>query len=1060
MNQKFLSRKGKLSSSLAGLLLVSSLAVQATPYATCLTNSGTSISFRLNESADNVKIISSSGAVTNELGPVAKGLTITNLAIVGIYKIEVTKNAGPGYLLGTVNQISDDANNFVKFVNQRGVAVNKNTNSPYFGRIYVGVGAPGTTAGRTVGDGIYVLNADQTDAVGQGDTPRTGGMNGGVGFDALAASGESPGRLFVGPDDNLYICDWSDANGGLCVTDANVATNAAATNVLFGLGGPTAVTNIHGSVSSVYVEGSLAGGNLTVYTQDEDLGSRNGVYAYNIGSGPLPYTSPESLVFNYGLAAQLTKITRGPNGYWYCSNRRADNASSSGLFVYSADGQTQLWASLGAWRTFTGNSSAFDILFGECRGFDVSPDGKYLASFRGNTNSVSIVPLENGVPNITNYVVMPTTPTTSIARDLTFDAVGNIYTVSSGQGVLRVYSKGGFSVVTSGSDGTFNVLSPSTTVKIESDTNIVFEAGATVATLTLTRTNDNADFSLPLTVNLGVSGTATRGSDYLLKTNSVTFTGNSVVIPAGVQTLAVSLVCSNDTTAELNETATISVVSSLGYTVGTPGIASVDIVDDEQPVVDLSVTAANAVMFEANSNDYVRLTLTRRGDTNAASYTVNLGYTPSPAVRNTDYVAPDSVTMDPGEVTKTFDISPIDDSLLEGNESFIVTVTSGSGYTPGVSVANPSITDDETPAATVLLSDDLNGDSSVNWTIRHAAGNGIDDYRINDQAVTFPTTAWDYNNDGIPPAPHGADTLGIKLTVNKDEGSAAGAAGINIYRDGVTFSNNYALRFDMYLLVNSGAGTTENAIFGINHSGNNTNWFRASGNGFTNSSYDGIWFLVGADGAALGQFNGGTGSGDYEMLGAGAPVQVGGIWGPPTLARANSSGFTAAFKNPPWGNVISTGPGVPSNLQGSSTPSWAQVEVDQIGNVITLKINNTSILSYTNNSGSQSGKIMLGYDDAFDSNTGVGAAAIYDNIRVVDLGRPTITSTTRAGTSTVLSFSWTLDDPTTAFTIQKATDVAGTYASVAATIVKTGPGTYQATITGESAGAAFYRVRR
>ena len=40
----------------------------ATPYASSLTNAGGIISFRLNESADNVYIISNAGATTNQLG--------------------------------------------------------------------------------------------------------------------------------------------------------------------------------------------------------------------------------------------------------------------------------------------------------------------------------------------------------------------------------------------------------------------------------------------------------------------------------------------------------------------------------------------------------------------------------------------------------------------------------------------------------------------------------------------------------------------------------------------------------------------------------------------------------------------------------------------------------------------------------------------------------------------------------------------------------------------------------------------------------------------------------
>lgn len=1061
MNQKSLNMSSRRLAMLAlGAAVVTSLSPQANarPYATSLTNSGTSISFRLNESADNVKIISGGGAVTNDLGPLPKGLTVTNLTIAGTFKVQVTKAAGPGYIQGIVNQVSDDTNNFVKFANQRGLVVNKNTNSPYFGRIYVAVSA-GTVAsnqfnlgGRTVTDGIYLLNADQTDAVGQGDTALHAGLNDGKGFDALAASAESPGRLFVGPDDSLYIADWSDANGGLSVTDANVATNAMATNVLFGLGGPTTVTNMHGSVSSVYVEGSLAGGNLVVYTQDEDLGSRNGVYRYDIGAGPLPYSQPETLAFTYGLGAQLTKITRGPDGKWYCSNRRADNASTTGVFVLSEDGSTQLWSSRDAWREFTGNPTAFDVPFAECRGFDVSPDGKYLASIRANTNSLSIVPMVDGIPVMANLVVMPTVPTTALGRDLAFDAVGNIYTVSSGQGLLRIYSPGGFSVVTTGSDGTLQMFVPQVDVSVAATDNAASELNTDTGDFTITRASQ--DISQPLVVRFSTDGTATNVTDYVLRTNNVTLTTNVVVIPAGEASVVVSLVAVDDSVAELSETASLVITPNPAYTViGQP--ATVTISDNETPSID--ITALQPTVFEGNTFDYARFQLTRRGDLNAGPITVELHNGGNTA----RYVSVANVNIDPGIVTQNFDVNPVNDSLLQGNGAITLAVTNGTGYTVGVITpsATATIVEDEVEPATVLFSDDFTGDPSTNWVIRFGSGNGVDDYRINEQVLTLPTTPYDYSVEGIPQAPNGNDTLGLKVTVNKDEGTPLGGSGINLYPIGKSFSGDFALRFDMYLLINTGAGTTEYALFGINHSGNETNWFRSTGNGFTNSAYDGLWVVLEADTAGLGTHNGNGVAGDYVLVSS-PSVNIGGIWGPSNLANRDASAFVDTFKTPPWG--VGGLAGAPANGQGSLTPSWAQVELSQVGNQVTLKINNTTIFTHTYNGTYKSGNIMLGYNDGHDSNTGIGAAVVYDNVRVVALTQPSITLTgaSRAGTTTVVNFTCTVDDPVSAFTVWKATTVTGTYNTAAATIVKVSPGVYQATLVGETDGAAFYRVSR
>src|SRR4051812_8703116 len=82
-----------VSSIAATLLLATATPTLATPYASDITNAAGVVSFRLNENADNVKVISSGGAVTNNLGPGVKGLTITNLGIgSGVIKVMVTRS--------------------------------------------------------------------------------------------------------------------------------------------------------------------------------------------------------------------------------------------------------------------------------------------------------------------------------------------------------------------------------------------------------------------------------------------------------------------------------------------------------------------------------------------------------------------------------------------------------------------------------------------------------------------------------------------------------------------------------------------------------------------------------------------------------------------------------------------------------------------------------------------------------------------------------------------------------------------------------------------------------
>ena len=190
--------------SLAACAAVSSIysaSVLATPYASGVSESAGVVTYRLNETADNVTIIRD--GVPESLGAIPAGVATFNRNGAANYKIVVSKNSGAGYknlaptstgtfTQGAVLQTSDDANNFVKFNSPRGIALDNDPSSPNFGRIYVGNSAAAATGGRTLGDGMYALNADLTDALGAGDTARTGGINWGL-------STNSPWHLGVGP---------------------------------------------------------------------------------------------------------------------------------------------------------------------------------------------------------------------------------------------------------------------------------------------------------------------------------------------------------------------------------------------------------------------------------------------------------------------------------------------------------------------------------------------------------------------------------------------------------------------------------------------------------------------------------------------------------------------------------------------------------------------------------------------------------------------------------------------------------------------------------------------
>ncbi|MGH8247030.1 MAG: hypothetical protein ACREUU_11445, partial [Gammaproteobacteria bacterium] len=193
-----LALTASLVATLAGVFLAP--AARAVPYASGVSNNAGTVSFLLNESAANVTVVFDGGASSSDLGPLPAGLHSFLLGAATSYSIEVSKSSGPGYLNGVTNRISSEVNVLTYFFAVRGVAVNRNPSSPNFGRVYVaeGVGGTSTVPGtRTVTDGIYVLKADLTDAVGQGDTARSGGLT----FSLATQNGNTPWKLEVGEDD-------------------------------------------------------------------------------------------------------------------------------------------------------------------------------------------------------------------------------------------------------------------------------------------------------------------------------------------------------------------------------------------------------------------------------------------------------------------------------------------------------------------------------------------------------------------------------------------------------------------------------------------------------------------------------------------------------------------------------------------------------------------------------------------------------------------------------------------------------------------------------------------
>jgi hypothetical protein len=1045
--KKLLPKSAMIARGLAAGLAIMSFAktADANPFASSLTNNAGIVSFRINQTTttnDLVQIISSGGTVTNVLQApgnniITRGLIVTNLGIApGTFQVRI-KHIGSGIIATNSPTLAFGA--------PRGIAANVNPASPYFGWIYA-ANSGSTTGGR--GQGIFEFGGDLNDVTGQGNTAKTGGY---TKFTA-ANAGSSPFGVSVASDDSVLVTDWTDSSGGLITLPPLLTSFSYTLKQLTGAAAaPVGSNNNHGSVVSAIIVGT--GANTKLYTVDEDYQRDpatgiatewNSLWQYNIGSSYTGVTSqpwsnaPDVKLmtpFINSFSGQNMKVQSG-NGYLYVNQRRS-NAGQYDVFIVDPSNPVDAnsYSGIGGffWDSQTESLAEgySDDVLRDANMIAVSPDGRYLAAIiaAGNSlvtapdgssaatvaNEIFVIPLTNGIPNLPARQIFKFGGAGN-GRDLTFDAADNVIIASSGLGYIQALDIGESTDATTGSDGTFNVVRPATQTSVATTTPLAYEQGSVPGVFTITRTPD--DLGNPLTVFYTITGSATATTDYTVGGGALITTTNCV-IAAGQTSTNITITPVDDTIPELTETVILTIKGSGGYSLGFPSFAQVAIVDNESP--QLSVLSLSTNIFQGNLNDYAAITLRRLGDTNVA---VNLDANSftfgGTAVSNVDYYLTNlPATIPAGVVDYTFRlISPgPNGATAVGSRSINLATVAGGGYTVTNGTATTTLTLKAVPPENILFSDNFETDTTgSNWNVFFASYlNGSTDYNL---VFGYDYTSGSVGNlSPIPAAPHSTsgDTKGVYMTVNKNAGISAG---LNLYLKNYTFGSNYALRFDMFLVQNSSSTTqskVEDAIFGINHSGTRTNWFRNQVSGTSSPGAptlsDGLWFDVGADGTG-----GGGANTDYGAWSGPTWTNGVGVIGPTNLINKLASTTRQIFKKPPFDAGPALG-GSMANTVINPTPTWVQVEVSQLGNLITWKVNNTVIFSYPNTNlvaGSYTnGTIMLGYTDPWDdlgnsSATSGEAGVIYDNVRVVSILPPTIIGgpsniVASAGTATNLS---------------------------------------------------------
>jgi hypothetical protein len=181
-----------------------------------------------------------------------------------------------------------------------------------------------------------------------------------------------------------------------------------------------------------------------------------------------------------------------------------------------------------------------------------------------------------------------------------------------------------------------------------------------------------------------------------------------VTFVAGSSTVTKTVNVLNDTGVETNETVVLTLAPGTAYVIGSPSNATVTIQDDDATV---TVTATDPLAGEPGTGHSTgTFTFTRTGFTGGA-LTVNftVGGT---ATSGSDYTSIGSnVTFAAGSSTAAKTVSVLDETLVESNETVVVTLAAGTGYVIGSpSNATVTIQDDDATTITVAATDQLAGE--------------------------------------------------------------------------------------------------------------------------------------------------------------------------------------------------------------------------------------------------------------------------------------------------------------------------------------------------------------